>query len=39
MIDTAALNRQWQDTAAKEIDVLLHHKYFDFKYPNFNPSK
>ena len=34
-IDTAALNRQWQNNAANEDTVLTRHKCFDFKSPNF----
>ena len=30
---------QWQDTAAKDVAELIHHKCFDLKSPNFKPSK
>ena len=32
-------NMHWQDAVAKEIAALIHHKCFDFKYPDFKPSR
>ena len=39
IIDNAAVNRQLQDAATKEVALLIQHKCFDFKSPNFKPSK
>ena len=33
------LNRQWQDTAVKEVAAPINHKFFDLKSPNFKLSK
>ena len=38
-IDDESGNRHWQDAVAKEIAALIHHKYFDFKSPDFKTSK
>ena len=39
MIYTTVLNRQWKDDASKGGTVLTHYQCFDFKSPNFRPSK
>ena len=38
-IDDESGNRHWQDAVAKEIAALIHHKCFDFKSPDFKPSR
>ena len=37
-IDEAAGNDMWQDSVEKYISTLMYHEYFDFKYPDYEPS-
>ena len=39
MIDDEARNKHWKNYVSKEITALIHHKYFDFKSPDFKPSR
>ena len=38
-IDDEAGNMHWENAVANEITALIHHKCFDFKFPDFKPSR
>ena len=38
-IDDEVSNKHWQNDVSKKIDVLIHQKCFDFKSPDFKPSR